>query len=128
MSILNIIQGDVDSNEIHKSLQRIKEKNLVSMIEWAPACIQVALGKRSKYLQNPHKVTGLMLANHTSIRQLFQKIMQNYRDMRGKNAWINTFLTQPVFNNSASEFDDSEEVVQMLIDEYRNAEKPNFID
>lgn len=38
------------------------------MIEWGPASIQVALAKKSPYIENPHKVSGLMLANHTSIR------------------------------------------------------------
>ncbi len=47
MSILNIIQGEVDSSHIHKSLQRIREKKLVNFIEWAPATIQVAISKRS---------------------------------------------------------------------------------
>jgi tubulin gamma len=39
ISILNIIQGDVDPSQIHKSLQRIKEKRLANMIEWGPTSI-----------------------------------------------------------------------------------------
>jgi len=42
ISILNIIQGDVDATQIHKSLQRIRERKLVNLIEWGPASIQVA--------------------------------------------------------------------------------------
>lgn len=48
------------------------------MIEWGPSSIQVALSKKSPYVENPHKVSGLMIANHTSIRQLFGKIMKDY--------------------------------------------------
>ena len=68
ISILNIIQGDVDPTQVHKSLQRIRERRLANFIPWGPASIQVALSKKSPYVETPHKVSGLMLANHTGIR------------------------------------------------------------
>lgn len=67
ISILNIIQGDVDPTDVHKSLLRIRERKLASFIPWGPASIQVALTKQSPYVQTSHRVSGLMLANHTSI-------------------------------------------------------------
>ncbi len=67
MSILNIIQGDVDATQIHKSLQRIRERKMANFIDWGPASIQVALSKKSPYVESANKVSGLMLANHTSI-------------------------------------------------------------
>ncbi|VDN37778.1 unnamed protein product [Dibothriocephalus latus] len=48
-------------------MQRIRERHLVNFIPWGPASIQVALSRRSPYLQTTHRVSGLMLANHTSI-------------------------------------------------------------
>lgn len=71
ISILNIIQGEVDPTQVHKSLQRIRERKLANFIPWGPASIQVALSKKSPYVDSPHKVSGMMLANHTSIRGLF---------------------------------------------------------
>lgn len=53
--------------QVHKSLMRIRERRLASFIPWGPASIQVALTKKSPYIQTPHRVSGLMLANHTSI-------------------------------------------------------------
>jgi len=50
MAILNIIQGEVDATQIHKSLQRVREKKLANFIDWGPASIQVALSKKSPYL------------------------------------------------------------------------------
>jgi tubulin gamma len=41
ISILNIIQGDADPTQVHKSLQRIRERNLVNFITWGPASMQV---------------------------------------------------------------------------------------
>lgn len=67
ISILNVIQGEVDPTDVHKSLLRIRERKLATFIPWGPASIQVALTKRSPYVEMSHRVSGLMLANHTSI-------------------------------------------------------------
>lgn len=52
---------------MHKSLQRIRERKLAQFIPWGPASIQVALSRKSPYIQSTHRVSGLMLANHTNI-------------------------------------------------------------
>jgi len=85
ISILNIIQGDVDPTDVshksiadilpthtlqlqvHQSLLRIRERQLANFIPWGPASIQVALTRKSPYITTNHRVSGLMLANHTSI-------------------------------------------------------------
>ena len=46
ISILDIIQGDVDPTQVHKSLQRIRERQLCSFIPWGPASIQVCSASR----------------------------------------------------------------------------------
>ncbi len=63
----NIFQGEVDPTQVHKSLQRIRERKMAQFIPWGPASIQVALSKKSPYIQSAHRVSGLMLANHTNI-------------------------------------------------------------
>lgn len=78
MSILNIIQGDVDATQIHKSLQRIRERRMASFIDWGPASIQVALSKKSPYVETAHKVSGLMMANHTSIHTVKFEFILSY--------------------------------------------------
>jgi tubulin gamma len=67
ISVLNIIQGEVDPTDVHKSLLRIRERRLAQFIPWGPASIQVALSRKSPYLHTSHRVSGLMLSNHTSI-------------------------------------------------------------
>lgn len=54
-------------HQVHKSLQRIRERKLAQFIPWGPASIQVALSRKSPYIQTANRVSGLMLANHTSI-------------------------------------------------------------
>ncbi|VVD02495.1 unnamed protein product [Leptidea sinapis] len=92
ISILNIIQ----------SLQRIRERKLASFIPWGPASIQVALSRRSPYVTASHKVSGLLLANHTNI-------------------------SSPMFQDSLEEFDNSRSVVEDLVREYQAAATPDYV-
>ena len=127
ISILNIIQGDVDPTQVHKSLQRIRERKLANFIPWGPASIQVALSKKSPYVDSPHKVSGMMLANHTSIRNLFKIIIEGQKKMRRRNANLHTYKQFSMFSDTLEEFDQSEESVINLMEEYAAAEKPEYI-
>jgi tubulin gamma len=110
ISILNVIQGEVDptqvclfplndisrpadghSSQVHKSLQRIRERKLARFIPWGPASIQVALSKRSPFVESPHRVSGLMMANHTSIASLFAKTVSQYDKLRRREAFLDNY-------------------------------------
>jgi hypothetical protein len=54
----------VDPTDVHKSLLRIRERQLANFIPWGPASIQVALTKRKNA---GNRVSGVMMANHTSM-------------------------------------------------------------
>ena len=43
---------------------------MANFIDWGPASIQVALSKKSPYVETSHKVSGLMIANNTSIHHV----------------------------------------------------------
>jgi len=77
ISILNIIQGEVDPSSVHKSLQRIRERKLANFINWGPASIQVAMSRKSPFVKSNNKVSGLMMANSTIMHPFFNKIMKN---------------------------------------------------
>ena len=136
ISILNIIQGnDIDPTQIHKALQRIREKRHYShahgdipFIPWGPASIQVALARKSPYLQHRHKVSGFMLANHTSMAELFERLLKQYDRIKSRNAFLDNFRREECFQGSMmEEFDHSREVVQSLVDEYRACERPDYV-
>ena len=127
ISILNIIQGDVDPSQVHRSLQRIRERRLANFITWGPASIQVALSRKSPYLRTPHKVSGLMLANHTSIGVLFERIQRQFDKLYEKRAFLDNYRKQPMFEDGFEEFDDSYEVVRGLADEYRACESDDYV-
>merc|ERR1719188_2811988 len=111
MSILNIIQGEVDPTQVHKSLQRIRERKLAKFIKWGPASIQVALSRQSPYLQHAHKVNGLMMANHTAICQLFDRSIKQYDKLRSRNAFLENYRQESLFSDGLEEFDHAREVV-----------------
>lgn len=104
---MNIIQGEVDPTQVHKALQRIRERKLVDFIPWGPASIQVALSRRSPYIESSNKVSGLMLANHTSMAQLFQRTLQQYNQLRKRNAFLEQYKREPMFRDNYDEFDSS---------------------
>jgi len=128
LSLLNIIQGDVDPTQVHKALQRIRERRLVSFIPWGPATFNVALSRKSPYVETKHKVSGLLLANHTCVAQLFAKTLTAYERIRKRNAFMENYRREPMFSESLDEFDDSRDVVQSLRDEYTAAETPGYVD
>jgi len=127
ISILNIIQGEVDPTQVHKSLQRIRERKMTGFIPWGPASIQVALSRKSPYVPTTHRVSGLMLANHTSIASLFQRALRDYDKMRKREAYVEQFRKEDMFADNLDEMDDSREVVQNLVDEYIAATKPDYL-
>merc|ERR1719462_794516 len=127
ISILNIIQGEVDPTQVHKSLQRIRERKLANFIPWGPASIQVALSRKSPYVSTSHRVSGLMLANHTSISSLFERVLRDYDKLRKREAFIDQFRKYPMFQDNLDEMDESREVVQQLVEEYGAARRPDYL-
>ena len=128
ISILNIIAGEADPTEVHKSLLRIRERSMATFIPWGPASIQVALTKKSPYVPTTHRVSGLMLANHTSVATLFERIASQYDRMRRRNAYLEAYKKTPPFASGLEEFDEARAVVNDLIAEYREAETEAYLD
>ncbi|OCL06425.1 tubulin-domain-containing protein [Glonium stellatum] len=127
ISILNIIQGEADPTDVHKSLLRIRERRLATFIPWGPASIQVALTRKSPYIPSSHRVSGLMLANHTGIATLFKRIVFQYDRLRKRNAFLEQYKREAPFADGLGEFDEAKEVVQDLIREYEEAEEPDYL-
>jgi tubulin gamma len=127
ISILNIIQGEADPTDVHKSLLRIRERNLAAFIPWGPASIQVALTRKSPYIPTSHRVSGLMLANHTGIATLFRRIVQQYDRMRKHNAFLEQYKREAPFSDGLGEFDEARAVVMECIQEYEDAENADYL-
>ncbi|KAK8813766.1 tubulin gamma chain [Blastocystis sp. ATCC 50177/Nand II] len=127
ISIVDIIQGLVDPMEIHKSLQRIREQNLHQFVPWGPTSIQVALSKPSPYLQSTHRVTGLMMANHTSMGTLFAKLANQFDRSFKRRAYLHNY-TEIETLKDLTEFEESRGIVGDTIEEYQKAESANYVE
>ncbi|KAJ2348133.1 gamma-tubulin, partial [Coemansia sp. RSA 2618] len=127
ISILNIIQGDVEPTEVHKSLLRIRERRIAQFIPWGPASIQVALTKKSPYTHSQHRVSGLMMANHTSIAGLFSRTLLQYDRLRKRNAFLDLYRREAMFADGLEEFDDARETIHDLVNEYRACESESYL-
>jgi tubulin gamma len=110
---------------VHQSLLRIRERQLANFIPWGPASIQVALTRKSPYITTNHRVSGLMLANHTSIAsvcpshspfypfpkrtvsQLFKRMLDQFDRLRKRNAFLEQYKKEKMFENGLDEFDDA---------------------
>jgi tubulin gamma len=125
-SILTIIQGEVDPTQVHKALLKVRERREdVRFIPWGPSSIQVALAKKSPYVETAHKVSGMMLANNTCMRELFSRAVDEFETLRKRGAFINQYKSQDGFD--MAEFDDAKETVQSLAQEYRMCESADYL-
>ena len=52
---------------------------------------QVALSKKSPYTASSHRVSGLMMANHTSIRHLFNRCLSQYDMLMKRKAFLDKY-------------------------------------
>jgi tubulin gamma len=100
---LNIIQGDVDPTQVHKSLQRIRERKLAQFIPWGPASLQVALAQKSPYIESQQKVSGMMLANHTSIGNIFDLLNRQFKKLYSRNAHTQHFKDTMLFKEKQAD-------------------------
>ena len=64
--------------------------------------VQVALSKKSPYAQSAHRVSGLMLANHTSIRHLFNHCLSQYDKLMKRKAFLDNYKVSPSSRSSSS--------------------------
>jgi tubulin gamma len=127
ISMLNVIQGDVDPGQVHRSLERIRERS-PAFIPWGPASIQVVLSKRSPYVDSRHRVSGLVMANHTSIGSLFNRTLKNFDLLFNRQVFIDQYKRfGPFKDGSLEEFHSSREVVQGLVEEYKACESADYI-
>jgi tubulin gamma len=127
ISVLDIIQGEADPTDVHKSLLRIRERNLAQFIPWGPASIQVALTRKSPYIPTSHRVSGLMLANHTGIATLFRRIVMQYDRLRKRNAFLEQYKRESPFAEGLGEFDEARQCVMECIQEYEDAEHADYL-
>lgn len=62
----------------------------------------MALSKKSPYMSSANRVSGLMLANHTSIRHLFNRCLAQYDKLMKRKAFLDNYKEFPIFQQSGA--------------------------
>jgi tubulin gamma len=73
------------------------------------------------------QVSGLMISNHTSMAQLFSRTVNQYDKLRKRNAFLDQYCKEPMFEHNFDEFDNARDVVEDLISEYKAAENADYV-
>jgi len=130
ISFMNVLQGELEYGEIHKSLQKLRQKQLDdSFITWGPAGPQVVVGNVSPNLKSEHRVSGLLLANHSSMHAVLGACMKRFDSLFKVGAFVENYRNfGTMFVENLAEFDDSREVVNSVIEEYKAVQNPDYVD
>lgn len=78
----------------------------------------------SPYIERDHKVSGVLLANHTSIVGMFDKIYADFRKMIERKVYFDQFNN---FTDAKLELADSEAQLVDLRESYYDATKADFL-
>ncbi|KAK8829540.1 tubulin gamma chain [Blastocystis sp. ATCC 50177/Nand II] len=127
LSALHIIQGDVDPAEVHSSMQTIANQNAPRFVPWGPNSVQVILAPRSPFVSAASRVTGLMMANHSCVGEIFSVIGRQFDTIFKRKAYLANYLNLPLFNNDDSEFKECRELLGDVVKEYKEAESADYV-
>jgi len=68
-----------------------------------------------------------MLANHTSIASLFKRMLDQFDRLKKRNAFLEQYKKERIFENGLEEFDDARATADELLKEYKACESPDYI-
>ena len=122
ISCCMMYRGDVSTREINTAIQTVKESGNVPFVDWCPTPFKTGC--------NSQKIKGVpgccyaetersacMVANHTSMCQVFQKVNQNFDLMFAKRAFVHHFVGEGLEEN---EFTDARQNLYELERDYAN--------
>lgn len=121
-----------ESTNIQKAV--IKARSRINFAPWTPSSIHLGMGQRSWTSKKPCEkdiVSGLMLTNSSSIVHLLQDISRQYDKLMSKNAFLNNYFKsdyEQECGDIVQEFQDSREIVEALMEEYRLSESLAYME
>ena len=146
-----LLQGDLQWNEVQRGILRLREANAIKFAECTAAGVSALLASSSQplqfnayitrtspYLRQAHRVSGLVLANHTSIRcelclpnlvtvfncsQLLDRTREQYAKMRKSGAYVEAFKAE----NALDDMAESADVVDRVVQHYHRFANGSFM-
>ncbi|KAL6940470.1 gamma-tubulin [Hanseniaspora vineae] len=128
IAIWDSLQGNVDQSDCMRAL--LKAQQRINYVPWGSKTINLNIGKKSKYNEsgNSDCVTGLMLANSTGIKPIFNQSCKNFDALFKRNAFVTKFENGKLFEDGFDEFKVSREVVEDVIQEYTLCDNSSYLD
>ncbi|AGO11845.1 AaceriADR076Cp [[Ashbya] aceris (nom. inval.)] len=128
LAIYDALQGSVEQSDVTRAI--LKTQQRIKFAPWSPTSLHVNLGRKSPYNSsaNSDYVSGMMLANTSSIVSVFQKTVSSFDVIFKRGAFLHKFQNGKMFQHGWDEFLESREVIQGVIDEYIAAEQENYLD
>ena len=123
MAMLRVIQGDIQASEYRKQVLGMRENE---NIEFAPsfvASLQLAVAKRSPYVEHRTKLSGLGLINSTGVADMFKRTLKQFNQLYTRGAFLNEYRKQPVFGEGLPEFEAARDAISTIVKEYELMEK-----
>ncbi|KHN89185.1 Tubulin gamma-2 chain [Toxocara canis] len=124
LSALAILQGRIDPMEIYSTLARIKSKREISFAPWGSGSLNITLCRRSPYLPETNRVSGLMLCNNTNVASIFQGNLSHCETLLEKKAYLAQYTKEDP--DIVQTLQESSECVRQMIHTYREATLPEF--
>nr|AAC08441.1 gamma-tubulin [Entamoeba histolytica] len=123
ISMCDFFQGDVSYDEINEALQRFTDRRLAEFVPWNKEAIKVVHTRVSPLVKRGNRMSGMLLANNTSIRYYFQDILKAFDQMFKKRVYLQTDRDNL---RKFPEFEESKEIVKCVIEEYAKAESIEY--
>ncbi|EDR24133.1 tubulin alpha-1 chain [Entamoeba dispar SAW760] len=130
MSCCMMYRGDVSSREVNLAVSGIKRQNTVPFVGWCPCSFKCGINSQpatavpgSSYASTAR--SACMIANHTAMCQVFQKVNQNFDLMFGKRAFVHHYVGEGMEEN---EFTDARQDLYELEVDYANLAIDNTVE
>ncbi|KAI6192405.1 Tubulin gamma-1 chain-like protein [Aphelenchoides bicaudatus] len=124
LSGLAIIQGHIADVNIDDIILKMHERQKFTYPPWSGVRLGTAISVSSPYVKRDNKVSGLLLANHTSIANMFDQITTQCESLLRKKLHFHHFKD---YDDAESNLKSSFGKVRQLIDMYDSATRQDFL-
>ena len=128
MNMNLIYRGNVDRKEVNAFISRVKTQRIIKFVDWCPGSVRYGINYYQpppmNILNNNNNITPkitrsvFMLANSTSIRELFTRNTKIFDALYAKRAYVHHFISEGM---EEEEFIHARDNVADLISEYLQA-------